>query len=380
MRGQVTRKGKRWYPVVYLGVDDQGRKRYKWMPGHDTKKSAEKALAGHLQDVHAGRITDALAPRLSEFAARWLAHKSTQVRPRTVEIYARTLRLHVADRLGNVRLDRLTANQLRAYYADLASVPLSNRYIAQIHTLLNDICETAVRWDVIARNPVNKVDPPRPEVKRFTVWTLQDAQTFLSAASGHRFYAGFVLALTTGMRQGEILALRWEDIDLDGARIFVRRTASHVGSKLVYSDPKSRSGIRVVAIPPETVQALRDHRDRQNEQRDDMGSAYVDRDLVLARVNGNPVTQAFLRAQFMALCERAGVPVIRFHDLRHTHASLLLQQGVHPKIVSERLGHSKISITLDTYSHVLPGLQEQAANAFGNALFGPPKIPSDIEE
>lgn len=380
MRGQVTQKGKRWYPVVYLGVNDQGKKKYKWLPGHDTKKAAEKALATHLQEFYAGQLTDAMAPTLREFFPRWLVHKQGQVRARSAEIYARTMRLHLDQALGGTRLDRITAQALRSFYADLARIPLSNRYIAQIHTLLHDILDTAVKWDLLARNPVDKVDPPRPEVKRFQVWTLADSQRFLAVAKDHRFYVGFLLAITTGLRQGELLALRWADVDMDGARIFIRRTASHVGSHLVYSDPKSRSGIRVVALPPEVIPALQAHQQTQAEQKAQLTTDYHDHDLLVARINGNPVTQAFLRVQFTALITRAGVPLIRFHDLRHTHASLLLQQGVHPKVVSERLGHSKISITMDTYSHVLPGLQEQAASDFGSVLFTPQKNISNTEE
>ncbi|PWI56668.1 site-specific integrase [Sulfoacidibacillus thermotolerans] len=370
MRGHIRRRGKTWSIVIFHGFDENGKRKYKWYSGFTTKKEAEKALAIRLQEVHSGNYIEPSNETLSSFLQKWIDYKKTQVRQRSIEIYEKSIRLHIIPKLGFYEINKLRSHHLRSFYSQLSEEGLSNRYISQIHSILHNAFKKAVEWEMLPRNIVETVDAPRPVRIKFSVWTLEESQRFLKANENHRFYIAFLLALTTGMRLGEILALRWSDIHFFKSQLTVNRTASQHGGKMRFSEPKSNSGIRTITLPAEVIVALEKHKNEQNKEKELAGLAYENQDLVIARKNGNLITQSFLRKKFMESIARANVPPIRFHDLRHTHASLLLLQGVHPKVVSERLGHSKISTTLDTYSHVLPGMQEQVAKEFGTLLFG----------
>lgn len=377
MRGHVAKKGKRWYPVVFLGFDENGKRKYKWFPGHDTKRAAEKALAQHMQEVLSGVYLDAPRERFGDFMRQWLEDKAAQIRPSTLRSYRWLVEQHIIPQLGHHELTKLRPQHLQKFYTDLRNreKPLSNRSIQYAHTLIHEALDRAVKWGLVSRNVADAVDPPRPDHGKGTTWTVEQAIAFLRAneQAEPRYYAAFVLAIMTGLRKGEILGLKWADIDFDNRVIQVNRTLTWIGGNPVFQEPKTDRSRRTVALPVQAIQALRAHRANQAHERLLMGASYEDSDLVFARPDGRPVyTRTFDDAWYRAL-QRADVPRIRFHDLRHTHASLLLQQGVHPKIVSERLGHSTVSITLDTYSHVIPGLQQQAVDEFGK-LFRDTKI------
>lgn len=373
MRGHIRKRGKKWAAVVFLGFDENGKRKYKWFGGFGTRKAAEKFLAEKLQELHKGAYVEPSDEPFGTYLLRWLEDKRMHVKQRTYEIYRRIIRIHVAPHIGNIPLSKLKSQHLRELYTRLqqGEKPLSNRYVGQIHTMLHDALETAVRWELIPRNPADAVKAPRPENKQMKFWTMDEVRRFLEAAEGDRFYIAFLLAITTGMRLGEILALKWSDIDIRCGRIHVQRTVNVLeDGTWAFTEPKSAAGRRMVAIPKKTIEALKKYKHEQDRIKKEMGDAYEDNDLVISRRDGGPVRQTRVREHMIRIAEKADVPAIRFHDLRHTHASLLLEQGVHPKIVSERLGHSKVSITLDTYSHVLPGLQEQVAESFAEALFG----------
>jgi integrase len=203
-----------------------------------------------------------------------------------------------------------------------------------------------------------------------TTWSAQELRRFLENIQDDRLYAAFLLAATTGMRRGELLGLHWRDTDLDAARVSIRRTLITVGYELAWSTPKTDRGRRNVALDPATAETLRTHRARQLEERLVLGSAYQDDDLVFCQPDGTPVHPDSLSGFFERLVAAADVPRIRLHDLRHTHASLALAAGVHPKVVSERLGHADIALTLNTYSHAIPALQETAAILVANLVLG----------
>lgn len=381
MRGhvakKVTTKGTKkkllWYPVVFLGFDEKGKRKYKWLPGHDTKGSAEKTLVEYLQQINSGTYVDPCRDPLSVYLTKWLEHKRAQVRIRTCEIYERTTRLHINPHIGRVPVSDLKPHHLRDLYANLAKQdpPLSNRYISQIHTLLHDALHTALQWELISRNVADAVNAPKPVRKKFTVWTLDEVRRFLNAPElkDHRFYIAFLLALTTGMRQGEILALRWSDINFDNGSLFVDRTLTWQEGKYTFNPPKSESGARLITLPEEVVVALRAHRLEQNKQRLVLGEAYHNNDLVVARINGNLVTQSFIRDKFTQLINNLDMPYIRFHDLRHTHASILLELGEELKVIQEQLGHATIGITADTYTHLSKALKIRPALRLSHALF-----------
>jgi integrase len=234
---------------------------------------------------------------------------------------------------------------------------------------VREALQHALRWQLIGRNPADSVEPPRPLRHEIPALSPDDAQRVLAAAEGTSYDCLVYLALMTGLRQGELLGLRWQDVDLEASVLHVRQTCQWLPREgFIFRQPKTYRGTRPVALSRATVERLRQHRRRQLEGRLAKGPAYKDKDLVFANAMGAPVHPTNLRRAWLAVAREAGLGRLRFHDLRHAHASLLLQQGVHPKIVSERLGHSGVGITLDIYSHVLPSLQAQAADGLDGLL------------
>ena len=231
----------------------------------------------------------------------------------------------------------------------------------------------AVRWSLLTRNPADLADPPSPSSARaaeMQTWGAPQLQAFLKQTADHRLHAAFVLATTTGMRRGEIAGLKWGDLDTGAARIAVRRALVTAGYEVHWSEPKTERSRRSIAVDPATLEILRAHRAHQAEEKLALGPAYEDQDLVFAREDGQPLHPERLSKLFGASVQAAGLPRIRFHDLRHTHATLALQAGVHPKVVSERLGHGDVGMTLNVYSHAIPALEEEAASRVAALVFG----------
>lgn len=213
--------------------------------------------------------------------------------------------------------------------------------------------------------------PPEDAEKARKTWTADELRKFLEHVRDDRLYAAFLLAATTGMRRGEVLGMRWRDVDFERSRLAVAQTMTNVGTELVTSTPKTQKGTRSVALDPTTLDALKAHRRKQAAEQLAFGRDYLESELVFRDPDGAPVSPNALSNAFKHRIRLAGVPTIRLHDLRHTHATLALQAGVHAKVVSERLGHSTIAITLDTYSHAIPAMQEEAAERVAALVFAP---------
>ena len=245
---------------------------------------------------------------------------------------------------------------------------LSAQTVLHFHRLIHRALGQAVRWQLLARNPAEAVEPPRPQ--RTEMRVLEDAQIalLLKSLEGSRLHAPVLLAVSTGLRRGELLGLRWSDVDLERACLTVRCSIEQTKNGIRFKTPKTERSRRAVALPSFTVDMLRAHKREQTEARLKLGPAYQNDDLILPREDGLPWPPDSFSTAFAAFIRRSRLPHVRFHDLRHSHATQLLKQGVHPKIVSERLGHSKVGITLDTYSHVLPSMQEDAARKIDAAL------------
>jgi integrase len=263
---------------------------------------------------------------------------------------------HVVSALGNVKLSKLTPAHLQGFYRSKLDSGLSPRTVQYIHVVLHRALKQALRWGLVVRNVAEAVDPPRVPKKDITPLSPDQARTFLEAASGDRLEALYVLAIHTGMRQGELFSLRWHDVDLDAGVVRVRGT-------------KSARSRRTVTLSETALDVLRSHLKRQLGEIDKAGSLWRENGLVLATKIGTPLNRHNLtQRSFKPLLERARLPRIRFHDLRHTCATILLSRGVHAKFVQELLGHATIAITLDTYSHVLPGMGDQTATAMEDIL------------
>ena len=372
MRGSVKKYGSSWCVTFDLGIDPAtGKRRQKRKRGFVTRKEAETALTKMITDAEDGLFDQSDRVTVTDFLEQWLASKESTVRKSTYRSYAWLVKMHIVPHLGKAKLTDLTPIQLQKYYTKLQKLdkPLSNRSILHIHIVLQEALDRAMKWGLLNRNVAKLVDPPRAKKVQFTVWTQKEAAKFLNACREDRYYIAFLLAIMTGMRKGEVLGLRWQDVDIEQSLISVRQTLSYTGKGSEFQAPKTEHGKRAIAIPTQVVEALKRHKRQQAQEKLMLGQEYQDNDLVVATRFGTFVTARNLDRSWYQYLDELDVPRIRFHDLRHTHASLMLLQGVHPKVVSERLGHANIGITLDTYSHVMPGLQEKAAAKFADELF-----------
>jgi integrase len=309
---------------------------------------------------------------LGTFLTQWLEGiRPPHVRPKTYRSYEQLMRVHVIPALGKIPLTKLTPQRLQALYAERLASGRSQTTVRHIHAVLHTALEQAVRWGLVARNVSDLVDAPKMRRQEMLVLNGEQARTFLSVAQGDRLEALYVAALTTGMREGELLALRWRDVDLDVGHLQVCNTLQKLpGQPPEIAPAKTDYSRRKITLAGTTLEALRAHKIRQNAERLAMGPAWEDWELVFCTTIGTPLSgKNLLERGLRPLLKRAGLPALRFHDLRHTCATLLLLQGVHPKIVSEMLGHSSVAITLQVYSHVLPDMQKQATEAM-DRLFG----------
>lgn len=299
-----------------------------------------------------------------QFMQSWLEAARPSLRERTWIRYEQYVRLQINPSVGNVALTKLSPQHLQKLYAERLAAGSSPTTVHHLHATIHRALRQAVRWNLVVRSVADLVDPPRDAHFEITTLSPAQARTLLATADGNRLEALFVLALTTGMRQGELLGLRWRDVDFDRGSLQVRGSLQRLGGALVVTSPKTDRSQRQVTLAPIAVTALRRHRALQAQERLRLGAAWQGDDLVFTNEIGRPIDSAALaRLAFRPLLQRAGLPQMRFHDLRHSAATLLLQEGVHPKIVSEMLGHTRIGTTLDLYSHVTPTMQQQATAA-----------------
>lgn len=378
MRGHIRKRGRSWSYVVDVGESASGRRRQQWRSGFATKREAEGALAEVVQRINAGSFVEPSKQTVAQFLEEWLASIASSVRPSTYATYAMLCRKHLSPRLGAIPLQRVSVAQLNDLYAMLledgrrdGKGGLSPRTVRYIHGTIRKALAEAVRWGRLPRNVADLASPPRARTTSQPVtWAAQELRAFLEHVRGDRLYPLYHLAATTGLRRGEVLGARWRDLDLENGRLAVSQTVISVDYHIKFSTPKTARGRRSVAIDTETVRVLREHRKRQLEERLALGGYAEDLGLVFCAFDGRPIHPSNLSKWFAKLVARAGVPRIRFHDLRHTHATLALAAGIHPKVVSERLGHSSVSITLDTYSHAIPAMEAEAAERVAAIVAG----------
>jgi integrase len=302
----------------------------------------------------------------------WLTAVRPSLRPSTWRRYEQYARLHAVPLLGAHPLADIGPVDLQLLYANRIAAGCSPTSVGHLHRFLHRVFDQAVRWDAAPRNPAKLAAPPRAVRHEFRALTAAQCRRLLAGVRGDRLEALYVVALATGMRQGELLALRWADVDLAAGRLAVRGTLQRdQGGGWAVREPKTHRSRRQVALAPVAVAALRAHRDRQDAERRTVGSRWEDNDLVFANRVGRPLSaQNLVQRHFHPLLARLSLPRVRFHDLRHTAATLLLAEGVHPKIVSELLGHKEVDVTLNLYSHVTPAMHQAAAEALGKLLDG----------
>jgi integrase len=369
MRGHVRKRGAKWCVVVDTGRDKSGKRIQKWHSGFARRKDADEALSEILSGLQQGTYVEPSKLTLGGFLRdEWLPAVRRSLRPSTFRNYNGLL-AHVLPAIGHVPLRDVTAPMLTARYGELIDgdaehQPLSPSTVRLVHTLVRQALADAVKWNRLARNPADSAEPPSARAARsrkMQTWDRDQLRAFLAHVRDDRLYAAWRTTATTGMRRGELLGLRWRDLELDASRASIVQTLIDGPTAPQISEPKTESGRRSVALDDETVAVIRAHRKAQAAEKLALGPAYADHGLVFCREDGVPLWPRTFSQMFKRHVENAGLPPIRLHDLRHTHATLALQAGIHPKVVSERLGHANISITLDTYSHAIPAMQEDAA-------------------
>jgi integrase len=335
-----------------------------------TRREVDEMLTKAKADRDGGLVFDADNMKLGEYLGRWLTDSVRDtVRPTTFERYEQMVRLHIRPVLGQLKLKNLTSTHVRGLYRQKLDAGLAPRTVQYIHVTLHKALEQAIADGLVPRNATEAVKPPQVRREEMRPLTAEQVRILFGAAKGARLEALYILAVTTGLRQGELLGLKWDDVDLEASTLRVRRTLTTAKGGPQLTAPKTKGSRRTVKLTQNAVQALRSHLERQLDEIDRAGSLWRENGLIFASESGEPLDRRNVTThRFKPLLERAGLPQIRFHDLRHTCATLLLTKNVNPKIVSEMLGHASIAITLDTYSHVLPTMQDSAAKAMEDAL------------
>lgn len=367
-----------WRTAITVGTDAQGRQVRRWISGK-TQSEVQDALRRLQSELHQGLLSLEGELTVGELLDQWLGYKEREdVKPNTLRSYRDTARLYLKPHLGKTKLEKLRPLDVEHLLGRLRQDGKSAAQMAYTLRVLKMALKQAVLWQLVARNVADAVRPPRRHSPELQVWTAAQAAAFLQVSATHRLHAAFFLALMTGMRRGEILGLKWADIDWERRRLRVRHNLveirgepvdgkMHAGQRTVSSvravlqTPKTSASRRNVALSPGTLQKLREHQQRQGLEMAALGPDWDAQDFVFANVFGGPTEPRALYGWYRQIVTEAGLPAIRFHDLRHTAASLMIQNGMSAKTVSDRLGHADVAFTLRVYTHLYDDQREEAA-------------------
>jgi integrase len=381
MKGSIVKKGATYFAIVETStinpVTGKAKRKRKWFKADGAKNKAEAQtfLRTKLTELEGGILIDAKKISVADYLDRWLDTVKPNVSPKTHQRYTEVCRKTIGPRIGTVILSKLIPPQISAAYTEALTSGrrkhgtggLSPRTVHHMHTILKGALAQAVEWSLLARNPCDAVRPPKVEKKPMMTFDLQQTAQAIEAVRPSRLFIPAMLALLCGMRRGEIAGLRWRNVDLTTGKLSVVESAEQTGSVVRYKEPKTGKG-RSIALGSTIIDELKAWRLKQAQEFLKLGMRPSDETFVCTQADGSPHQPNNLTHRWSLIIRGTSLPHIRFHDLRHTHATLLLQQGVHPKIASERLGHTKIGITLDLYSHVLPGMQDEAVAKVDAAL------------
>jgi integrase len=388
MRGTITKRSKgSWRIVVDAGRDPFTGKRVQHTETiRGTKAVADQRLTQILSELDSGvYVKTPQDLTVAAYLREWLeSYVSVNCAPQTQESYRFIAERHIIPELGNLRLVDLEARQLQTLYARKKAAGLSTRTVRYCYSLMSQALGYAVRQGILARNVAAATTPPRLRQKPMATLAPEDVERFLVAAGETPYYALFHLLLHTGMRRGEALALRWRNVDFGleslgmGASLSISQSLGKIDGQIQLKEPKTASGKRRVPLPPSSVLVLRQHRAEKEARMRVLERSVSDTDFVFTKTEGGPLDPSTVSKAFLATIRKAGLPDMPLHGLRHTHATILLSTGTHPKVVQERLGHASIRETLDTYSHAVAGLQEAAVLKFDEFLAAKRKVESDV--
>jgi integrase len=380
--GSITKRADgRWMARVTIGRDPAtGKLRRLCLYGR-TRQEVANQLARALSDVSRGSFVAPHKLMVGEWLDVWLRdYKQPSIRPVTLDSYARMIRVHLKPALGEIPLQALRSDQVQRFYKNKREAGLSARTVRYLHTILHGALKQAMKNQLVVRNVSEATTLPGDKTRMMHPFILGQVQQFLDAVREDRLFAAFFLEVGTGLRRGELLGLRWRDVNLEAGVVHVRQTLVRVGNhdapasdrktRLIFQEPKTEQSRRTIPIPAAIIDQLKRHKARQAQEKFLMGEAYEDHGLVFCQANGQPIDPRNFTRHFERLLQRAELPHIRFHDTRHTFATLMLELGEAPKVVQSMLGHTKISTTLDIYSHVSLDLERQAAAKLNAVLRG----------
>jgi len=364
-------------------IDTEERRR-QTKSGFTTRRETQTAMSKVLVAVEERSFVAPSKLSLREcLKNEWLPAIEATIRPSSFRAYKQHVECHICPHLGSVQLQRLSEAQINALNAKLAlsgkkdgkkddKSGLSALTIRHVHATLHRAFKVAVRWERLMRNPIDAADPPSIRgdgTRELKTWSAEQLKAFFASTASDRHAALWHALAMTGMRRGEVVGLRWDDVDLETGRLSVRRALIPHGSGVIVSEPKTAKGRRSIALDPASIEALKARAARQLDDQKEWGEAWSDSGCVFSKENGEPLHPQVVSRAFTLALKAARLPEIRLHDLRHTHATLALRAGIHPKVVSERLGHATISIRFDTYSHAIPAMQEEAATLIADLVF-----------
>jgi integrase/predicted RNA-binding Zn-ribbon protein involved in translation (DUF1610 family) len=376
----VERRPKASCPRCGGVLTETDERRRETKAGFATQKECQAAMNKLLVAVEQQSYSAPTKATVKQYLAKeWLPAVKATIRPSTYNSYVQHVECHVAPHIGSVKLQKLSGSQVNALYAKLAETGkkngksgLSPQTIHHVHACLHKACKDAVRWGQLSRNPLDAADPPRAKgdgSREMHTWTKEQLKAFLAAVKDDRLSPLWHTIAMTGMRRGEAIGLRWRDVDLEAGRLSVRRALIPINREVVVSEPKTAKGRRVIALDPGTIEVLKGQAARQLDEQSQWDEGWVETGLVFTAEDGAALDPESISRFWRQAVKKTMLPTIRLHDLRHTHATLALQAGIHPKVVSERLGHATVSITLDTYSHAIPAMQEEAATLIAGLVF-----------
>jgi integrase len=363
------RKDGLWAAAINLGYQS-GKLRRKVYYGK-TREEVRGKLTAALSDVQKGISIPTERRTLAQFLQSWFAEVvKPSVRPKTLKTYAYIVKLHIEPDLGKKELTKLSPQDVQRFMNEKLKAGLSGRTVRHINDTLRCALNVAMKWGLVSRNVATLVGPPRIQRKEIRSLTPDEARAFLKAIKGDRLEALFSVALSLGLRQGEALGLRWQDIDFDSRTLRVNYALQRIEGKLQMVEPKTERSRRVLPLPETVLSALRAHRSRQLEEKLLLGPQWPKTGLVFSSSIGTPLEPRNVVRKFHSLLKKAELPYFRFHDLRHACASLLLAQGVPARTVMDILGHSQISLTMNTYAHVMPAMKQDAMDLMESILSG----------
>lgn len=377
MRGHIKKRGENWSVIIELPKDiNTGKRKQKWYTVKGNKNDAEKFLTEKLRELDTGILIDTKKMKFGEYLDYWLKEYCyNNLSINTIEGYEQYIERHIKPSLGNIELDKLRPLQLQSFYSEKLKTGkingkggLSKQTVRTLHRIIHGALTQAVKWQLIVRNVADCVEPPKP--KKYEAKFLDTEQTNLLIEKVQKtdIYIPVIIAIYTGMRRGEVLGLSWENINFEKKYIKVVQELSCTKQGLKILPPKTNKSIRNIAIPDTLIKILKIHKAKQMENKLLLGKEYQNIDMVCTYPNGKLFYPKRFSAKFHELLEKNKLPIVRFHDLRHSHASLLVKLGIQPKVISERLGHSNIGITMDLYSHLYEEADKEVADMFEKVI------------